>query len=190
MAENIENEFKKLHDIFILKEINRTGKVKNRFESSAEHSWSCMILAQYFLPKIKHRIDEKKIMRMLLYHDVIEIESGDTIVFDSDKVLGQREKEHSSLSGMKKRMPKGLADDFSVLWLEFEENKTIEAKFCQAIDKLDPVIHAIFDEDDWKYNSINEEKLRKAKQQYFEPFPEMMEFFESLVSFAKKKHYF
>ncbi|PIN72497.1 hypothetical protein COV21_02035 [Candidatus Woesearchaeota archaeon CG10_big_fil_rev_8_21_14_0_10_45_5] len=190
MKMNINEEMRNLHQLFLLKEVDRRGLVKNRPESSAEHTWSCMILAQYFLPKVSQFLDEKKVMRMLLYHDVIEIEAGDTFVFDDNLTSEQRKKEYSALEKMRKRIPKSLSHDFISIWKEFDENSTPEAKFCQAIDKLDPMIQSAFSKDEWKKNGITEKKLRQKKQHYLEPFPEMKLFFEELIKYAKKNRYF
>ncbi len=186
----IEKEIKRIHELFLLKEVERKGRVKNRYESSAEHTWSCMVLAQYFLPKIRMTVDEKKIMKMLLYHDLIEIEAGDTFVFDGDLVKEQHKKENSALSKLQKNIPQAIVPDFVKLWKEFEENISVEAKFCQAIDKLDPIVQSIFKKEDWKFYSISEQQLREVKEKYFEPFSKIKRFFEALVAFARKKKYF
>jgi putative hydrolase of HD superfamily len=190
MKRNIRKEIIDIHELFLLKEVERRSRVKGRYESSAEHTWSCMILAQYFIPKVSQFLDEKKVMKMLLYHDLIEIESGDTFFFDDNLTKEQSRKEHLALEKMKKRVPKSLSNDFLSLWQEFEENTTPEAKFSQAIDKLDPIIQSSFKKEDWRKNGINEKNLREKKQEFFEPFPEMKSFFEEFIRYAKRNNYF
>ena len=190
MRKNIGKEIRDIHELFLLKEVERRSRVKGRNESSAEHTWSCLILAQYFLPKVSQFLDEKKVMKMLLYHDLIEIESGDTFFFDDNLTREQSKKEHLALDNLKKRIPKSLSSSFIDLWEEFEGNITPEAKFSQAIDKLDPIIQSAFKKEDWKKNGIDEKKLREKKQMFFEPFPEMKLFFEEFIRYAKRNRYF
>ncbi len=184
------NEIKKLHTFYLHKEINRRGKVKDRFESSAEHTYSALILAQYFLPKIKQKLNELKVMKMLLYHDVIEIEFGDTFILSNQHGANQKERETTAFEKLKKKIPLELAKEYEQFWEEYEENKTIEAKFAQAIDKLDPVVHSIFKKVDWRVNKFTEKKLREKKEKYFVEFPELVKFFNELIDFANERDYF
>ena len=72
------DEINKIKKLYELKKIYRSTKVENRFESSAEHSWSCLILADYFINKYHLNINKQKVFELLLYHDLVEIETGDT----------------------------------------------------------------------------------------------------------------
>ncbi|MEM0231400.1 MAG: HD domain-containing protein [Candidatus Woesearchaeota archaeon] len=184
------NEIKKLSELFRLKEIKRRSSVGNRAESSAEHSWSCILLAEYFLPKIKQKLDENKVIKMLLYHDLIEIKSGDTYFFDEAATRNQKKLEYSALENLRKSIPTPIFREFIKYWKEFDENTTPEAKFCQAIDKLDPIIQAAFNKKEWKQNKITEKQLREKKQHYFTPFPEINQIFEEFISYAKQNKYF
>jgi len=76
------------------------------------------------------------------------------------------------------------------LWLEYEENTTDEARFCQAIDKLDPIIHSIFKKSDWRANKFTEKRLREEKEKYFIDFPTIIDLFNKLVKYAKDNDYF
>jgi len=188
--QNAIEEIRKLNELFKLKEVKRRGSVAGRPESSAEHSWSCIVLAEYFLPKLRQKIDEKKVIKMLLYHDLIEIKSGDTFFFDDKATKNQKQKEYSALEALRKSIPTQIFRDFIALWKEFDENKTTEAKFCNAIDKLDPIIQSAFSKFEWKKYKISEKLLREKKQPYFEPFPEINEVFEDFIEYAKKNKYF
>ena len=75
----------KLRKFNELKSVYRTNSVGGRHESSAEHSWSCLILADYFLNLTKKKIDRLKVYDILIYHDVVEIETGDVNINDVEK---------------------------------------------------------------------------------------------------------
>jgi len=183
-------EIERLNYLFRLKEIDRTAcGVKNREESTAEHTYSVLMLSQYFLPKITQKLDHLKVMRMLLVHDIVEIEAGDTYLYDDEQQIHKEEREKTAFETLLKQIPPELAPDFKQLWHEFEENTTPEAKFCKAIDKLDPIIHSAFNKRDWDTMNITEETLRKKKEAHFEEFPAIHAVFNKWVEHAKQKGY-
>lgn len=185
------NEIEKLAHLCKLKEVERTAStVKNRPESTAEHIYSCLVLAQYFLPRIHYKLDELKVFRMLLAHDLAEIETGDFFLYNEAIRVGKEEKEREGFKTLCQKIPSPLGEDFFKLWCEFEEKKTPEAKFCHAIDKIDPIIHTAFHKEDWKSGGITEAKLRTMKEKTFEEFPAMLEIFHSFIEHAKKNDYF
>lgn len=184
-------EIFKIQKLYELKKVERKGEVNGRYETSAEHTYSCLILARYFLDKIKQPIDHLKVMNMLLFHDVIEIESGDTFNLEHNEENSKEQelKEQESLHILKDKIPAKISKDFEKLFYEFEEMKTIESKFCKAIDKLDPVLHNLYGKKIWQKNGFNETILRKNKEKYFKEFPEIMEIFEQILAYAKENDY-
>ena len=181
-------EVKKLHKLYELKEVDRYGFVKKRQESSAEHTYSCLITAQYFLPKIKQKLNEKKIMKMLLYHDVVEIEAGDIYWLDK-KQTTKKEHETKAFQKLKTKIPASMAKEIHSLWKEFEANKTKEAKFCQAIDKFEPVIHFLEAKQWWQKQKLSEEFLRSKKDHYFKDYPPIMKMWNRILKYVKKNNY-
>lgn len=178
----------KLRYHYKLKSVERFNRVKDRRESSAEHSWSCLVLADYFLSGIKQKLDQEKVMSMLLYHDLVEIEVGDVNLIDEHKRKDKREKELEVAKILSKKMPKEIGEKYLRLFQEFEECKTSEAKFCKAIDALDAELHELDYKEDWK--GWTEEFLRKKKGFLFEEFPEMKALFEESLRFAREEGYF
>ena len=92
------DELLKLHDLYLLKEVERKTTVKERFESSAEHTYSCFILADYFLDLMGEKLDRGRVMQLLLYHDMVEIYAGDTFILDDTGRAEKKAKEHQALS--------------------------------------------------------------------------------------------
>lgn len=188
-------EIKKLKTLFLLKEVDRSFcPVNNREESTAEHTYSTLILCQYFLPKVnktlKKKLNELKVMKMLLYHDIVEIEAGDTYLYDEKLQIGKEDKEKKALLKMKNKLPKEIYKDFDVLWNEFELGKTKEARFCKAIDKLDPMIHNLDNKQAWRKAKITEKLLRSKKQKYFEEFLVLLKVFNDIIKYVKANKYF
>jgi putative hydrolases of HD superfamily len=178
----------KLRKFYELKHVERAGPVGNRKESSAEHSWSCLILADYFLSIMDEDLDRLKVYELLMYHDVVEIETGDTPIHHVEERLGKKEKEKVASHILKDHMPKVLGDKFIRLFEEFEARETKEAKFAKAIDALDALIHFLDYKESWK--GWSEEMVRKFHGSKVVAFKETKEAFEKLVVYCREKGFF
>lgn len=189
MGRDKENDpLNQLRYFYKLKSVYRACSVEKRKESSAEHTWNCLVLADYFLSKMKHKLNEKKIFDMLLYHDIVEIETGDMCISKEKERVGKAEREKKALEIISKKIPPEMDRKIYSLFQEFEESKIMEAKFCLAVDYLDALIHEMDYKQDWK--GWTEEFLRKKKQHIYDDFPELKELFEEATEFARKNGYF
>ncbi len=187
-----------LRKFYELKNVERTARVGQRRESPAEHSWSCLILADYFLSKMKRErerererentLDRLKIYELLMYHDVVEIEAGDVNLLNEQERKHKSKREKEAAHVLKKHLPPELGTKFFDLFHEYEEGKTKEARFAKAIDALDAEIHELDYKEDWK--GWTEEFLRKKKGPLFEEFPELKKLFEESLKFCRKEGYF
>ncbi|MDI6737250.1 MAG: HD domain-containing protein [Nanoarchaeota archaeon] len=101
--------------------------------------------------------------------------------------VGKR-KESSAMKKMEKEMPASLGKKAALLFKEFEECRTMEAKFARAIDQLDAVIHEMDYKADWK--GWTKEFLIEKKGKYFEHFPELKKAFEATVRYVEMEGYF
>ncbi len=182
------DEINKLRKLYRLKNIERSCSVSGRKESSAEHSWSCLILADYFMSKMTVKLDRLKVYELLMDHDVVEIEAGDVCISKEEDRKNKKKKELEAMHILKDNIPEVLSSKFVSLFNEYEERKTLEARFAKAIDALDAEIHELDYKEDWA--GWTEEFLRSKKEKYLEEFPEMKEVFEKTVSFCKENGYF
>jgi putative hydrolase of HD superfamily len=128
-----------------LKKIPRTGwkerKIKNP-ESVADHSFRTALLGMVLSDSEK--LDTEKIIRMLLLHDIEESVSGDITAIYKSK-MNKTYLRKNQTRAMKKvllPLPKDLRNKYLSLWMEMEEGKTLEAKYCKDIDKLEMMIQA------------------------------------------------
>lgn len=185
------DELTRLRKLYELKRVYRACTVDTRKENSAEHSWSCLLLADYFLSiaEVKNNgksgLDRLRVYELLMYHDVVEIEAGDTPIETRDD-RQKAESEARAAEILKNKLP--LGEKFIALFQEFEEQKTPESRFARAIDKLDANIHELDAKPDWK--GWSEQKVR----QYFEPayadFPEIKRVFRELLRYVGEHGYF
>lgn len=183
------DNFHQLRKFYELKKVERANSVGNRKESPAEHSWSCLILADYFLNEMEDsKLDRLKVYELLMYHDVVEIEVGDVNLLDEQERKHKSKREKEAAHVLKKHLPLKLGKKFFDLFQEYEDGKTKEAKFAKAIDALDAEIHELDYKEDWK--GWTEEFLRKKKGPLFEEFLELKKLFEESLEFCKKEGYF
>ncbi len=171
-----------------LKSTYRFNSVENRKESSAEHTWSCLILADFFITKFNLKLDKLKVYELLMYHDVVEIEAGDTPLHPNMKEQNKSEKEKKAMKILYKKLPTPLNKKFYNLFEEYEEQKTKESKFAKAIDALDAVIHELDYKEDWK--DWSEEFLMNKKLKFLEEFPEVKKIFFEIINYLKENNYF
>ena len=133
-----------------LKNINRRNynADNSRRENTAEHSWQVVIFAQVLYPyaRKKDEIDLGKVLKMLSIHDIVEVDAGDTFLFDEKANIGKFERELQSAKRIFGILPEPLQSEFLNLWLEFEEGKTEDAIFANAVDRMIPFTLNSFNE--------------------------------------------
>ena len=135
---------KKLFDeIFQLKNVLRRGwlqrEVPNRTESDAEHCFSMIVLALEIMAKNDLTLDQLKVLKMIAYHELGEIDAGDITIVDN---VDKSDKYKKELEGVKRISQEYEMPEILDLWLEFEENKTPEAEFVKRLDKFDCVLQS------------------------------------------------
>jgi len=178
----------KFRIIYKLKSIYRLNSVADRHESTAEHTWSSLILADWILSESKLNIDEKKVYELLIYHDLVEIYAGDTPINLEQKKIIQKEKEHKAFERLTTELPSSMAKKYSALFNEFEDGKTIESRFAKAVDNLDAELHELDYKKDWK--GWNEKFLRDKKINFFHEFPFMIKIFEESLKYCNENGFF
>lgn len=176
---------KKIRKYYELKSVERMSSQKDRKENSAEHTWSCLILADLYINSITEPIDKLKVFELLLYHDVVEIEAGDTPNTPFHKRDEKEEKEHIAAKILKEQLEQG--ERFYELFLEYEYQESIESQFAKAVDNLDAMIHELDYKSDWK--GWSEEFLRSRKEKYFTRFPKLKELFDELLTYLNDNNY-
>jgi putative hydrolase of HD superfamily len=134
----------------------------SRSENTAEHSWhaafSAFLLAQY----ANQPIEINKVIQMLLIHDLVEIEAGDTFVYDQKEVLEQDQAETKAAMKVFGRLPEEPGRELRALWEEFEARETPEAKFAKAIDRFLPLYSNIINKGySWQPYSITQSQVKE-----------------------------
>ena len=114
---------------------------RSRHENSAEHSWHIALMAVVLAEHAAEEVDVGRVVRMLLVHDVVEIDAGDTYVYDAVAALDKAEREERAAKRLFGMLPDDQAAEVRALWDEFETRATPEARFAHAVDRLQPILH-------------------------------------------------
>ncbi len=130
-----------------------------RYENTAEHSWQITLLALSLAPDAGP-MDVDRVIRMLLVHDIGEIDAGDRIVFAEQGWEEQKAAEQRSVRRIFGLLPEEKGSALLALWLEFDANETVEARFAHAIDRAMPVLlNLANDGGSWRENGIRYERV-------------------------------
>lgn len=132
-----------------------------RAENSAEHSWHIVLMAVALAEHSNFaRLDVLRVIKMLLIHDVVEIDAGDTFGYDTAGHADKREREVKAAERIFGLLPTDQAADFRALWEEFEASETPEAKFALAMDRVQAVmLNIAADGGAWKEHGISVERI-------------------------------
>ncbi|MEV7801472.1 HD domain-containing protein [Microbispora sp. NPDC088329] len=112
----------------------------SRRENDAEHSWHLAMMAMTLAEHAPPGTDMSRVVAMLLVHDIVEIDAGDTFIYDSVAVEGQADLERAAADRIFGLLPEDQGTRLRALWDEFEERRTPEARFARALDRLAPII--------------------------------------------------
>ncbi|MDM7862312.1 HD domain-containing protein [Alteromonas sp. ASW11-36] len=127
-----------------LKAVYRQALVKcdnNRFENSAEHSWHIAMTAHTLKDYAQEPIDIGRVTLMLLLHDIVEIDAGDTFAFAEPHELdGQEDKELAAANRIFGLLPEAQFNSVKQTWQEFEAAQTPDARFAKAMDRILPLL--------------------------------------------------
>lgn len=130
-----------------------------RYENSAEHSWHVCLTALMLKDYANDPVDINRVIKMLLIHDLGEIDAGDTIIYASE-TTENKQNEEAGLKRIFDLLPDGLGDEYLSLWHEFEAGETTESKYAKAIDRVPPLLHNLHGNGhSWKKHNISKEKV-------------------------------
>jgi putative hydrolase of HD superfamily len=115
--------------------IQQPGEIA-RHENSAEHSWHLALMAMMLVEHANEPVDLARVLQMILIHDIVEIDAGDTFVYDANAMIGKAEREALAAERIFGMLPEDQKDELFSLWHEFEARETPEAKYASALDRL------------------------------------------------------
>ncbi len=144
-----------------LKDVHRKTRPigLDRYENSAEHSWHICLTALMLKDYANEEIDIDRVIKMLLIHDLGEIDSGDTIIYASETPELKAE-EAEGVRRLFDILPEGKTEEYMALWYEFEAGETPDAAYAKSMDRVPPLLHNLHgDGHSWKENNVPKEKV-------------------------------
>lgn len=140
--ETLQKQIEFIKEIDKLKYIQRKTRLFNsdRHENDAEHSWHLAMMAMVLAEHSNTPVNVLRVIKMLLIHDIVEIDAGDTFLFDTKKNHVNTEEELKAAKRIFGMLPKEQTEELVALWLEFEEGETEDAAFAKAMDRFEPMM--------------------------------------------------
>ena len=161
--ERIDQQLEFINELHKLKAVMRRNRMPGfeRKEDTAEHSWHVALMAAVLSEQSNQPIDVLKTITMLLIHDVVEIDAGDTYVYDEVGKQSQSAREDAARDRIFGLLPADQAQRFIALWDEFEARETPEAKFAKALDRISPLLaNAANGGLSWREHGVNADQVR------------------------------
>lgn len=167
-AERLERQVQFIIETDKLKEVFRQTLCtqSRRAENSAEHSWHFALMVVILAEHSNHQpLDVLRVLKMVLIHDLVEIDAGDTYAYDVKNMADQHEREARAADRIFGLLPPDQAADFRALWDEFEARETPEAKFAAACDRFHPMLlNCLTDGVTWKKHGVTHDKVVARNQ--------------------------
>ena len=159
-----------------------------RRENSAEHSWHLAVLALVLAEHAPPGVDVTRVLRMLLVHDVVEIDAGDTFIYDPQGQAGKLERERVAADRLFGLLPEDQAGALREAWEEFEARESPEARFAAALDRLAPLLlNFVNAGGTWREHQVPASRVRAVTAQVGEGAPALQEFVRSLLEAALER---
>ncbi|MBO0703087.1 MAG: HD domain-containing protein [Candidatus Dormibacteraeota bacterium] len=167
--------------------IQRRSQVvgSERRENTAEHSWHlallCLVLGEY----APAGVDLGRVLRMVILHDLVEIDAGDTYVYDLAAQAGRLDRERVAAERIFGLLPPDQGPPFSDLWEEFEARQTPDARFAAALDRLAPfLLNLEHHGSSWREHQVTADQVRANLAKVGEGAPELAPFVSAALDGA------
>ncbi|MDR5658713.1 HD domain-containing protein [Serpentinicella sp. ANB-PHB4] len=191
--EHLEKQMKFIIEIDKLKSIYRQTLLidQSRHEGDADHSWHLAMMAMTLKEHANfEHIDILKVIKMVLIHDIVEIDAGDTFCYDEVGYQDKRDREVKAAKRIFGILPEEQTKEMWDLWEEFEEMATPESKFAASLDRLQPILNNYFTEGAaWKKHNIKLSQVIKKNGHIKDGAPALWSYVEKLLNSAVEKGY-
>ena len=170
-----------------LKHVQRRSYLADgsRVENSAEHSWHLALMALVLAEHANEEINAYRVMQMVVVHDLVEIDAGDTYLYDEDGQSDKAEREAAAADRLFGLLPADQAAELLALWQEFEARETGDARFANSLDRLMPLLHNYTSGGRaWKDHGIRGEQVRRRLSVMGDGSAELWAYAQSIIEEA------
>jgi putative hydrolase of HD superfamily len=164
---------------------------KSRQENDAEHSWHLGVMAILLLEHAQQpQLDLLRVLKMVLIHDLVEIDAGDTFVYDDAGAVDKAARETAAADRVFGLLPADQTAEFRAIWEEFEARETPEAKYAAALDRFQPMLHNYRTQGKaWQKHRITADRVIARNQHMAEGSPALWAYAQAFVADAVAKGY-
>jgi len=161
---------------------------RSRRENTAEHSWQIALMAVLLAEHADPPVDINRVVIMLLVHDLVEIDAGDTFIYDEEALATKTARELAAAEGIFGLLPGDQGKHLRALWEEFEAHETPEARFANAIDRLQPLLNNYFTGGEtWREPGVTEDRVIARNQVIGAGAPALWAYAEGLIHDATRR---
>lgn len=182
--ERLEQQLKFIVEIDKVKNIFRQTYLADgrRKENDAEHSWHIALMAYLLQEYAEEPVDVPKVMLMVLIHDLVEIDAGDTYAYDSEGAKTKREREVKAAERIFGILPEDQGAYLRELWDEFEEYETADAKYAHLLDNFQPLLlNDASDGKSWKEHTVQKDQIYKKNEKIPETSAEVWKKMQDII---------
>ncbi|WP_118974199.1 HD domain-containing protein [Taibaiella koreensis] len=165
--QDLERQIAFIKEIDKVKYIQRRTRLfqSDRHENDAEHSWHLAMMTLVLAPHANEPVDVLKVLKMVLIHDIVEIDAGDTFIYDTQKAHENTDEERLAATRIFGILPDDQAQELIAIWEEFEAGETAEARFARSMDRLEPLLQNVSnDGGTWKEFDVDYRKVYEKKE--------------------------
>jgi len=173
-----------IKEIDKLKYIQRRTKLfdSDRNENDAEHSWHLAMMTIVLAGHADFPVDVLKVLKMVLIHDIVEIDAGDTFIYDTAKSHSNTAEERAAANRIFGLLPEKQAEEFISIWEEFEAGQSNEARFARSMDRLEPLLQNVSNKGGtWKEFGVSYDKVYEKKRVIEEGSKSLWKYAEKLI---------
>jgi len=193
LKERLAKQIDFIVEIDKLKHILRRTYIMDgsRNENDVEHSWHLAMMVLLFQEYANESsIDILRVLKMVLIHDIVEIDAGDTFCYDEAGQKSRLKREQEAANRLFNILPEDQAQEFRSLWDEFEARESAEGKFAAALDRLQPLMHNYYTKGfAWKKHGVRSDMVIARNKHIEEGSETLWQYAENLIKESVNKEY-
>ena len=162
-GDDIASRLEFLYELDQLKTVLRRSMLTDgsRQENSAEHSWHLAMTAMTLAPLADEPIDVERAIKILLVHDIVEIDAGDVFIYDDAQRAAAEAAEQEAADRIFGLLPAEQGAEFRALWDEYEDRSTPEGRFAYACDRLQPLLlNVAIGGGSWRHHGVTADRVK------------------------------
>ncbi len=188
--EDLIRQIEFIKEIDKLKYILRRTSLFNsdRRENDAEHSWHLAVMTIILADYANEPVDILKVVKMVLIHDIVEIDAGDIFIYDTQKNHSNTEEELKAAERIFGMLPQPQADELIEIWKEFEAGETMEARFARTMDRLEPILQNYSNNGGtWREFNVDYDRVFEKKKIIGDGSSQIWEYAEGILNDSVEK---